>query len=61
MKKHEIHILSASTGFSSMKETLTQEVQIFLDKKANEGYQVISVSFSYYESLELIAFVTLCR
>ena len=61
MKKHEIHILSASTGFSSMKETLTQEVQVFLDKKANEGYEVISVSFSYYESLELVAFVTLCR
>uniref|UniRef100_UPI00404A5985 hypothetical protein n=1 Tax=Flavobacterium sp. TaxID=239 RepID=UPI00404A5985 len=61
MKKHEVHTLSAKSGFSSMKETLTKEVEHFLNKKTNEGYEVISVSFTYYQSMELIAFITLSK
>ncbi|MBL7885915.1 MAG: hypothetical protein JNJ52_04150 [Flavobacterium sp.] len=61
MKKHEIHTLSKKAGFSSMKEDLTQEVEQFLNKKVNEGYEVVSVSFAYYEARELIAFITICR
>ncbi len=61
MKKHEIHTLSKKAGFSSMKEELTQEVEQFLNKKVNEGYEIVTVSFTYYEASELIAFVTICR
>lgn len=60
-KKHEIHTLSKKAGFSSMKEELTQEVEHFLDKKVNEGYEVVNISFTYYEAAELIAFITICR
>lgn len=61
MKKHEIHILKKTAGFSSMKEELTKEVEQFLDRKVNEGFEVVSISFTYYEARELIAFITLCR
>lgn len=61
MKKHEIHTLSKKAGFSSMKEELTQEVEQFLNKKVNEGYEIVTVSFTYYEASELITFVTICR
>jgi hypothetical protein len=61
MKTHEIHILSKKAGFTSMKEELTREVEQFLDQKVNEGYEVVNISFTYYESAELIAFITLCR
>jgi hypothetical protein len=61
MKKHEIHTLSRKAGFSSMKEELTEEVEHFLNKKINEGYEIVSVSFAYYEARELIAFITICK
>lgn len=61
MKKYEVHTLSVKSGFKSMKEELTSQVTQFLNKKANEGYEVINVSFTYYESMELIAFITLFR
>lgn len=61
MKKFEVHTLTSSSGFSSKKESLSKEVEQYLNKKANEGYEIISVSFSYFESAELIAFITLCR
>ena len=61
MKKHEIHTFTETSGFSSMKEKLTKTVEMFLDKKSAEGYQIINVSFTYYEASELIAFVTICK
>ncbi len=61
MKKHEVHILKKSAGFSGMKEELAKEVEQFLNKKVNEGYEVVAISFTYYEATELIAFVTLSR
>ena len=62
MKKYEIHRLSKKAGLrTSMKEELSKEVEQFLNKKTNEGYEIVSVSFTYYESSELIAFITLCR
>lgn len=61
MKKHEVHILKKSAGFKGMKEELSKEVEHFLNKKSAEGYEVINVSFTYYEATELIAFITLCR
>lgn len=61
MKKHEVHILKKSAGFKGMKEELSKEVEQFLNKKSAEGYEVINVSFTYYEATELIAFITLCR
>lgn len=61
MKKHQIHILKRSAGFSSMKEELTKEVEQFLDIKVNEGFEVVNISFTYFESHELIAFVTLSK
>ncbi len=61
MKKHEVHTLKASVGFKSMKESLVEKVTHFLDKKSNEGYEIISVSFTYFESRELIAFITVCK
>ena len=33
MKKHEVHILTKTAGFSSMKEELSKDVEEFLDKK----------------------------
>lgn len=61
MKKYEIHTFQKNAGFSSMKEELTAEVEQFLNKKANEGYEIVTVSFTYYEAHQLIAFVTICR
>jgi hypothetical protein len=61
MKKHEIHILKKTAGFSSMKEELTKKVEDFLNAKSIEGYEIINVSFTYYETSELIAFVTICK
>lgn len=60
-KKYEIHTLSKKAGFSSMKEELIQEVEQFLNKKVDEGYEIVTISFTYYEASELIAFVTICR
>ena len=61
MKNHEVHILKESAGFKGMKEELSKKVEVFLNKKSQEGYEVINVSFTYYESMELIAFVTICK
>lgn len=61
MKKYEVHTLTQNAGVKSMKEKLTVEVEQFLNRKVNEGYEVVSVNFSYYQSSELIAFITLCR
>ncbi|MEO0046866.1 MAG: hypothetical protein RL705_2057 [Bacteroidota bacterium] len=61
MKRHEIHTIVEKAGFSSMKEKLTAKVEAFLNEKANAGYDIISVSFTYYEGAELIAFITICK
>lgn len=61
MKKYEVHTLKKGFGFSSMKEELAQEVAQFLNRKSAEGYEVINVSFTYYEATELIAFITICK
>jgi len=61
MKKHEVHILKKGAGFSGMKEELSKEVEVFLNKKTAEGYEIMNVSFTYYEATELIAFITICR
>jgi hypothetical protein len=61
MKKHEIHILKKKAGFSGMKDDLAREVEVFLNTKSAEGYEVINVSFTYYEDAELVAFITICK
>ncbi len=62
MKKHEVHVLKKASSFKgSMKDELAKEVTEFLNKKASEGYEIISTSFTYYENTELIAFVTICK
>lgn len=62
MKKHEVHVLKKSAGFTgSMKDDLAKEVAQFLNEKSVAGYEVINVSFTYFETQELIAFITLCR
>jgi len=61
MKKHEVHILKKTAGFSGMKDELANEVEGFLNKKSAEGYEIINVSFTYYETTELVAFITICR
>lgn len=61
MKKIEIHNITETAGFTSMKEKLTEKVEQFLNKKVNEGFEVVNVSFTYYESSQLIAFITLCK
>lgn len=61
MKKFEVHILKKTAGFSGMKEELAKEVEQFLNRKSNEGYEVVNVSFTYYEATELIAFITLSK
>ncbi|MGC4040632.1 MAG: hypothetical protein QM710_07585 [Flavobacterium sp.] len=61
MKKFEIHTITEKAGFSSMKEKLNEKVERFLNEKGNAGYEIISVSFTYYESAELVAFITICR
>jgi hypothetical protein len=53
--------LQKTAGFSSMKEELTVEVEQFLNRKVNEGYEVVTVSFTYYEARELVAFITVCK
>lgn len=44
-----------------MKEKLTDKVEQFLNEKANAGYEIVSVNFTYYEAAELIAFISICR
>ena len=61
MKKYEVITLKKAMSFGSMKEELAKEVEQFLNKKVNEGYEVVDISFTYYEASELIAFVTLSR
>lgn len=61
MKRHEVHTIVETAGFKSMKEKLTEKVELFLNEKANAGYEIISVSFTYYEASQLIAFITICR
>lgn len=61
MKKHEVHVLSKTGGFSGMKDDLSKEVEQFLNAKANAGYEIVSVSFSYFEARELVAFVTISK
>lgn len=61
MKKYEIQVLKKGIGFGSAKDELAKEVTLFLNKKAAEGYEVINVSFTYYEGAELVAFITMCR
>ena len=61
MKKHEVHVLKKRAGFSGMKEELSKEVEVFLNIKSSEGYEIINVSFTYYEGAELIAFITICK
>lgn len=62
MKNHEVHVLKKSAGFTgSMKDELAKEVEQFLNTKSAEGYEVINVSFTYFETQELIAFVTICK
>ncbi|MGV3695786.1 hypothetical protein [Flavobacterium sp.] len=61
MKKFEIHTITESAGFGSMKEKLNGRVEQFLNEKGNAGYEIVSVSFTYYEGAELIAFIILCR
>ncbi|MGL2962368.1 hypothetical protein ACSVH2_00950 [Flavobacterium sp. RSB2_4_14] len=61
MKKFEVHTIVEKAGFSSMKEKLTERVELFLNEKANAGYEIISVNFTYYEAAELLAFITICR
>lgn len=61
MKKYEVHTLTQSAGVKSMKEKLTVEVEQFLNRKVNEGFEIVSVNFTYYHTSELIAFITLCR
>jgi hypothetical protein len=61
MKKYEVHTLTQKAGVKSMKEKLTVEVEQFLNRKVNQGFEVVSLNFSYYQSSELIAFITLCK
>jgi hypothetical protein len=61
MKKFEVHTIVETGGFGRKKEKITPKVEAFLNEKANAGYEIVSVSFSYYESSELIAFITICR
>ncbi len=61
MKKYEVITLKKSASLGSMKEELSKEVEQFLNKKVNEGYEIVDVSFSYYEAQELIAFITICK
>jgi len=61
MKQHEVHILKKYIGFGSTKDELAKQVELFLNKKSAAGYEVINVSFTYFEAQELIAFVTICK
>lgn len=62
MKKYEVHTIKESAGFGGgMREKITPKVEAFLNEKANAGYEIVSVSFTYYETSQLIAFITICR
>ena len=61
MKKYEVHTIVQTGGFSNKKEKITPKVEAFLNEKANAGYEIISVSFTYFESSQLVAFITICR
>ena len=61
MKKFEVHTIVEKAGFTSKKEKITPKVEAFLNEKVNAGYEIVTVSFTYYESSELIAFITICR
>lgn len=61
MKKYEVVTLKKSMNFGSMKDALSKEVEQFLNKKVNEGYEIVDVSFTYFEAAELIAFITICK
>lgn len=61
MKKFEVHTLSSKAGFKSKKEILSKEVEHYLNRKTNEGFEIVNISFTYFHTSELIAFITLCR
>lgn len=61
MKTYEIEVLKQSSGLSSMKDALTTRVEEFLNEKSKKGYEIINVSFTYYEAMELVAYVTICK
>lgn len=61
MKKYEVITLQETMSFGSMKEELSKKVERFLNTKVNEGYEIVDVSFTYYETQELIAFITICK
>ena len=61
MKKYEVHTLASKASFKSKKEELSKEVEQFLNRKVNEGYEVVSVNFTYYHTSELVAFITLSK
>ena len=62
MKKYEVHTIQENSGFrGGMKEKITPKVEAFLNEKVNAGYEIVSVSFTYFESSQLIAFITICR
>ncbi len=61
MKKYEVHTLSHSSSFGGMKDKLSKEVEQFLNRKVNEGYEIVNVSFTYFHTSELIAFITMCK
>ncbi|MGX7667573.1 hypothetical protein [Flavobacterium pedocola] len=59
MKKYEVHVFKKSCGFGSAKDELAEEVEQFLNQKAGLGYETVSISFTYYQATELVAFVTI--
>lgn len=61
MKKYEVHTLTNNNAFKSKKEELAKEVEQFLNRKTNEGFEIVSVNFTYYHTSELIAFITLAK
>lgn len=61
MKTYKIHVLNESTGFKSAKEELSVKVEAFLNEKSKEGFDVVNVSFTYFEARELVAFITLSK
>jgi hypothetical protein len=61
MENHEAHVRSKTIGFTGMKDELSEEVEQFLNEKVNEGYEIVSVSFSDFEAQELVAFMTVYR
>jgi hypothetical protein len=61
MENHEAHVRSKTIGFDGMKDELSEEVERFLNKKVNGGYDLVSVSFSDFEAQELVAFMTVYR